>query len=70
MADPTNGIREFVAGTGRRSLRSFGSTQPNSEFRYNSDHGVLKLSLYDGGYDWEFISPNGTVRDSGSDTCH
>lgn len=69
-ADPVNGIRQFVVGTGGRSLRSFGTIQPNSEFRYNSDHGVLKLSLYAGGYDWEFISTDGTVRDSGSDTCH
>lgn len=70
IADPTNGIRQFVVGTGGRSLRSFGTIQPNSEFRYGSEHGVLKLSLYSGGYDWEFISTDGTVRDSGSDTCH
>ncbi len=69
-ADPSNGIRQFVVGTGGRSLRSFGTTRPNSEFRYNADHGVLKLSLYDGGYDWQFISTDGVVHDSGSDTCH
>lgn len=69
-ADPTTGIRQFVVGTGGRSLRPFDQVQPNSEFRDASNHGVLKLSLYGGGYDWEFIATDGTVRDSGSDTCH
>ena len=51
-------------------LRSFDATKPNSEFRYNQRDGVIKLTLYDGGYDWEFISTDGITRDSGSGTCH
>jgi hypothetical protein len=70
QADPVNGIREFVVGTGGKSLRAFDATQPNSEFRYNQRDGVIKLTLYDGGYDWEFISTDGVIRDSGSGTCH
>jgi hypothetical protein len=31
---------------------------------------VLKLTLADGRYDWEFISVADGVVDSGSGTCH
>jgi PKD repeat protein len=70
LADASSGIREFVVGTGGKSLRSFDATKSNSEFRYNQRDGVIKLTLYDGGYDWEFISTDGVTRDSGSGTCH
>jgi hypothetical protein len=34
-------------------------------------HGVLKLTLFDSGYYWEFIpETGGTFADAGSDTCH
>jgi hypothetical protein len=33
VADPARGIREFVVGTGGKSLRGFGSVDPNSEVR-------------------------------------
>jgi len=65
-----NGIREFVAGTGGRSLRGFGSTKPNSEVRNSSSFGVLKLTLHASSYDWEFAPIAGqTFRDSGSAAC-
>ncbi len=70
QADAANGIREFVVGTGGKTLYAFDVIKSNSEFRYNQDDGVLKLSLYDGGYDWEFITTDGVVRDSGSGVCH
>jgi hypothetical protein len=70
LADASSGIREFVVGTGGKSLRSFDATKSNSEFRYNQRDGVIKLTLYDGGYDWEFISTDGVTRDSGSGICH
>jgi Calcineurin-like phosphoesterase len=69
-ADP-RGIREFVVGTGGRSLYPFGSADPNSEFRDNSDYGVLELALHPDGYDWRFVSENGAVVDSGGPVaCH
>jgi len=70
QADAATGIREFVVGTGGKTLYGFDVIKSNSEFRYNQDDGVLKLSLYDGGYDWEFITTDGVVRDSGSGVCH
>ena len=69
-ADP-RGIREFVVGTGGRSLYPFGSADPNSEVRDNSDYGVLALTLHPDGYEWRFVSEDGAVVDSGGPVaCH
>ena len=70
-ADPTSGIREFIVGTGGAGLYSFATPLPNSEVRDNASFGVLKLTLSDGSYTWEFIPIAGdTFTDSGSGTCH
>jgi len=69
-ADPARGIREFVVGTGGKSLYSFGTPVANSEVRYNSTYGVLKLTLQSGGYGWEFLPTSGSFRDTGSTSCH
>jgi len=68
--DPSRGIREFVVGTGGRSLYSFGSPEANSEVRHNQSFGVLKLTLSPGAYAWEFLPVSGSFTDSGSGTCH
>ena len=70
VADPARGIRQFVAGTGGKGLYSFGTPVANSEVRYNSTYGVLKLTLRSGGYSWEFVPTSGSFRDSGSTSCH
>src|SRR2546428_206142 len=70
-ADPARGIREFVVGTGGAGLYSLGTPLPNSEVGNDNSHGVLKLTLSDGSYTWEFIPVAGdSFRDSGSGTCH
>ena len=70
-ADP-NGIREFIVGTGGEGLDS-----PNTLFASNSEvnisqaFGVLKLTLGDGSYSWQFIPAAGsTGTDSGTGSCH
>lgn len=70
-ADPDRGLRQFVVGTGGAPLRGFGSPVPNSEVREGETHGVLELTLRDGGYDWRFVpvAPS-TFTDEGSGTCH
>jgi hypothetical protein len=69
-ADP-RGTREIVVGTGGGDLRPFEDIVANSEVRDHESHGVLKLTLRDGGYDWEFIPVRGdTFRDAGSGSCH
>jgi hypothetical protein len=68
--DPSNGIREFVVGTGGADLRSVGPPIENSEVLFTGTHGVLGLALNDGAYGWAFVGVDGTVRDSGSESCH
>lgn len=68
-ADPA-GVRQFVVGTGGKSLYDFGTPLSNSQLRYNDTAGVIKFTLYPDGYDWEFIPVSGAFRDAGSGTCH
>ena len=71
QADPAQGIREFVVGTGGKSLNSFGTVKANSQVRLNNANGVIKLTLHPASYDWQFVTaPDGTVADSGSTSCH
>jgi len=70
-SDSARGIREFVAGTGGKSHRPFGTPKPNSEVSDFTAFGVLKLTLRANGYNWQFIPEEGkTFTDSGSGTCH
>jgi hypothetical protein len=63
-------MREFVVGTGGANLRVFEEIVPNSELRASVVHGVFKLTLHDGTYDWQFIPTSGRFSDSGSAACH
>lgn len=70
VADPA-GIREFVVGTGGRSLYGFGTPVANSEVRSNSLSGILKLTLYASRYTWQFLPVAAGVEvDSGGEPCH
>jgi calcineurin-like phosphoesterase family protein len=64
------GIREFVVGTGGKSLRSFRASAPNSEVRDAASFGVLELTLGADAYAWRFRSTDRSVADSGSASCH
>jgi hypothetical protein len=67
--DPVNGIREFVVGTGGRSLYALGA-DPRREAASSSAGGVLELTLRADGYDWSFIPVAGQLfTDSGSGAC-
>ena len=71
QADPAQGIREFVVGTGGYSLNTFKSVEANSEKRISDSYGVIKLALRPEGYDWRFVTaPGGKVADSGRASCH
>jgi hypothetical protein len=69
--DP-NGIREFVVGTGGRSVYPITAAPLQGEqFRNDKELGVLSLSLQPAGYRWQFHSIfTGTVLDEGSGACH
>jgi len=66
--DAVRGIREFVVGTGGADLSTLSRTLPNLEVSV-STFGVLKLTLQPGGYDWQFLAIDGSIRDSGHDAC-
>jgi hypothetical protein len=68
VADP-NGIRQFVVGTGGRSLYPFDTPRANSAVRISA-FGYLLLTLGTDAYGWSFVGEGGTVVDSGSGTCH
>ena len=71
VADTLAGIREFVVGTGGQSWSSFGTPLPTSQVRATQTWGVLKLTLHDASYDWQFIPIAGqTFTDAGTTACH
>jgi hypothetical protein len=71
VADSTRGIREFVVGTGDRSLRAFGTIRANSQVTNFETYGVLKLTLHASSYEWQFVPEAGkTFSDSSSGSCH
>jgi hypothetical protein len=68
--DRARGIREFVVGTGGKSLRSFVNIRANSEARDVSSFGILELKLGVAAYGWRFRPAVGSYEDSGSAACH
>ena len=70
--DNAFGIRQIVVGTGGgETLYDFGPTASNLEVRDNQTHGIMRLTLRAGGYDWQFLPvPGKTFTDAGSGTCH
>ncbi len=70
-ADPQNGIRAFIVGTGGANHTSIASIAPNSLVRNVSTFGVLKLTLHATSYDWQFVPvPGQAFTDSGSAACN
>ncbi|HYO69267.1 MAG TPA: metallophosphoesterase [Archangium sp.] len=70
QADPERGLRQFVVGTGGMNAYAFGQTLPNSEVREAGTFGLMKLTLEEGAYTWEFLPVGGGVLDQGRGTCH
>jgi acid phosphatase type 7 len=73
--DPTGeeddeGVTQFTVGTGGRSLDDFEGPTANSGLRFNESFGVLALTLFPGGYEWEFVTPPGIqFTDTGGASC-
>ena len=69
--DPARGIREFVVGTGGNPTLHPVAPIANTEVTNNDTWGVLRLTLRNSGYDWQFLrAAGGTFTDSGSQACH
>jgi hypothetical protein len=65
---PRRGLRQFVVGTGGRSLYPAFRRVVGSEKRVLT-YGVLRLELRPGTYAWRFLDVDGKTRDRGSGTC-
>jgi hypothetical protein len=62
----SNGVREFIVGTGGRNHGGLLSApDANFEFGNTTSFGVLKLHLAASSYSWEYVAINGSVLDSG-----
>ena len=70
--DNAYGIPEFAVGTGGgEGLYQFGPTAPNTAVRNNQTFGVIKMTLRNGSYDWQFLPVAGqTFTDAGTASCH
>ncbi len=69
--DTARGLREFVVGTGGSNHTSIEEIAPNSDVRDNTTFGVLRLTLHQTSYDWQFVHEIvGSFSDSGSAMCH
>lgn len=68
---PKGGIRQFVVGTGGRSLYPIVRRLRGSETRSSSTYGVLVLTLREDDYSWRFVpAAGGRYSDSGSASCN
>jgi hypothetical protein len=68
-----NGTVQWIVGTGGKShgkQAAAGSRLPNSQAANSDEFGVLKLTLHDESYDWDFLPiVGGTYSDTGSRGC-
>jgi calcineurin-like phosphoesterase family protein len=72
-ADPSYGVREFVVGTGGKTLSNAVRSPrlPNSTVFNGTTWGVLVLWLGEGGYRWKFVPVVGrSFTDVGNTACH
>ena len=68
--DLDRGIRSFIVATGGESFAPVELIAPNSAVN-GDNYGVIKFTLKDGSYDWQFIPIAGqTFTDAGSSSCH
>jgi peptidoglycan/xylan/chitin deacetylase (PgdA/CDA1 family) len=68
--DSAHGVRQFIVGTGGAGLDAPGNQLAISEKLNSSTHGVLRMTLHGGSYDWAFVPDEGAFTDSGSTSCH
>jgi hypothetical protein len=70
--DAAHGVVEIVVGTGGRNLRTFNGIVANSVVRSDIAFGVLRITLHDNSYEWQFLpdGQSGGFADAGSSSCH
>lgn len=71
VRDEARGIQQFTIGTGGRSLYRVRTSKPNSAVRDSSTFGVLRLTLWQDRYGWDFVAVGrAEIKDAGSRRCH
>jgi acid phosphatase type 7 len=71
VGDPARGVRQFLVGTGGRSLQRPVTVQNNTEIRDGDNFGVLQMTLRPDRYEWNFAPEKpGGFTDTGSTACH
>ena len=71
QADAAHGLALFNVGTGGRGHAGFNTPVANSVVRDATSWGVLKLTLHESSYDFEFLpAAGGKFTDAGSGVCH
>lgn len=68
--DPARGIRQFTISTGGAYFRYFEKPHPLSETQITGQFGIMKFTLQEAEYSWEFINTSGEILDQGSANCH
>jgi hypothetical protein len=69
--DNAFGVREFIVGTGGAGLETPGTEVATSQVLNATTHGVIKMTLHNGSYAWQFINDGeSSFTDSGSASCH
>lgn len=84
QVDTIRGIRQFIVGTGGKNIYPPADPTSTCTFKgvavectsetWAEAFGVLKLTLHQAGYDWEYVQiptdPHQPYSDSGTDICH
>ena len=69
--DATNGVRQFVVGTGGAHRYAIAALLPGSEAHSSDTYGLLKLTLLPDRYRWAFMPvDSGGLHDAGESRCH
>jgi hypothetical protein len=66
----SDGVRQFVVGTGGAELLGVVSAADLGSQRRVQRHGILTMRLWPTRYHWRFIAVGGAVLDSGVTRCH
>jgi Calcineurin-like phosphoesterase/Glycosyl hydrolase family 99/Iron/zinc purple acid phosphatase-like protein C len=67
----SEGVTQFVVGTGGASHYKFHNPESTSTVRITGRNGVLRMQLAAEAFSWQFIeAQNGNVLDSGDASCH
>ena len=69
--DTARGMRQIVAGTGGNALHPIHEPREHAEVTNDETHGVVRLALHEGWYEWEFVPVAGeTFTDAGTGACY